>query len=35
MIQREVEGVLKELLRGYPALALTGPRQSGNCCSLF
>jgi len=29
MIKREIEPIIKELVRGYPALALTGPRQSG------
>lgn len=29
MIKREIEPVMKELARGYPALAVTGPRRSG------
>lgn len=29
MIKREIEAVMKELASGYPALAVTGPRQSG------
>ena len=29
MIPREIEPVLRRLAKGYPALAITGPRQSG------
>ncbi|MBK9442485.1 MAG: AAA family ATPase [Comamonadaceae bacterium] len=29
MIPRAAETTLRELARGYPVLALTGPRQSG------
>lgn len=29
MVQRNARGLLKELQKGYPAIAITGPRQSG------
>jgi len=29
MIPRDAEKILKKLAQGYPAIAITGPRQSG------
>ncbi|MBN1102057.1 MAG: ATP-binding protein [Deltaproteobacteria bacterium] len=29
MIKRDIEGSVRDLVKGYPAIALTGPRQSG------
>jgi uncharacterized protein len=29
MIKRAIEGSLRDLVKGYPAIAMTGPRQSG------